>query len=440
MTDLSIRLRQALQPWCTAPAWCIAFSGGLDSTVLLHLLADLARREKLPPLSAIHVHHGLQSAADTWPEHCAQVCARLGIALDIVRVQVAPGASLEQAARNARYQAFTARLGPGEVLLSAQHRDDQAETLLFRLLRGAGVRGLAAMPASRALGQGHLIRPLFDCSRAELQAYAQSHGIAWIEDPSNADERFSRNFLRRQLMPLLAERWPQASSSLVRSAGHLAEAQQLLEELAEMDLLAARGVSVLPWLPLPSLDLAAVAALSDARQRNLLRHWLGPLSRMPDSDHWAGWLDLRDAKSDAVPVWKLADGELHRADGRLWWLSGAWLGPLETLDLPCDSSAESVDLPGNGRVQLSGELAPGRWHLRYRQGGESLQVPGRGRRDLKRLLSELRVPAFVRPRLPLLFDGDELMAVANLTQSSVIQASGAHLQWSPPIGAQGLSW
>lgn len=440
MTDLSIRLRQALQPWCTAPAWCIAFSGGLDSTVLLHLLADLARREKLPPLSAIHVHHGLQSAADTWPEHCAQVCAQLGIALDIVRVQVAPGASLEQAARNARYQAFTARLGPGEVLLSAQHRDDQAETLLFRLLRGAGVRGLAAMPTGRALGKGHMIRPLLDCSRAELQAYAQSHGLAWIEDPSNADERFSRNFLRRQVMPLLAERWPQVMASLARSARHLGEAQHLLDELAEMDLATVHGVSACPWLTLPSLDLSAVSALSDARQRNLLRHWLAPLTRLPDSDHWVGWCDLRDAATDAAPIWKLADGELHRADGRLWWLSGEWLRPLDPLDLACESFSESVELPGNGHVHLQGELPPGRWHLRYRQGGESLLLPGRGRRDLKRLLNELRVPAFVRSRLPLLFAGDELMAVANLSQSSAIQTGGVRLRWSPPIGAQGLSW
>jgi len=241
-------------------------------------------------------------------------------------------------------------------------------------------------------------------------------------------------------MPLLAERWPQVTASLARSADHLGEAQQLLEELAEMDLLAARGVCAFPWLPLPSLDLSVVTALSDARQRNLLRHWLAPLSRMPDSDHWAGWCDLRDAATDAAPIWKLADGELHRADGRLWWLSGEWLRPLDPLDLPCDSFSESVELPGNGHVHLRGELPQGRWHLRYRQGGESLQVPGRGRRDLKRLLNEMRVPAFVRPRLPLLFDGDELMAVANLSQSSEIQASGARLHWSPPIGAQGLSW
>lgn len=440
MTALELRLRQALQPWRAAPAWRVAFSGGLDSSVLVHLLADWARRENLPPISAIHVHHGLQAAADAWPEHCARVCEQLGIALDVVRVQVAPGPSLEQAARSARYAAFGESLQQGEVLLSAQHRDDQAETLLFRLLRGAGVRGLAAMPASRPLGQGSLVRPLLDCSRAELQAYAQGHGIAWIEDPSNADERLSRNFLRRRVMPVLAERWPQASITLARSASHLSEAQQLLEELAEMDLAAARGVSACPWLPLPSLDLSAVSALSDARQRNLLRHWLAPLTRMPDSDHWAGWCDLRDAGLDAAPIWKLADGELHRADGRLWWLSGQWLRPLEPLDLPCDRFCASVELPGNGHVHLQGDLPQGRWHLRYRQGGESLRVPGRGSRDLKRLLNELRVPAFVRPRLPLLFEGSELMAVANLSHPAGIEASGAHLHWSPPICAQGLSW
>ncbi|MGF0337986.1 tRNA lysidine(34) synthetase TilS [Ectopseudomonas toyotomiensis] len=440
MTALELRLRQALQPWRTAPAWRIAFSGGLDSSVLLHLLADWARREDLPPISAIHVHHGLQPAADAWPEHCVGVCAQLGIALEVARVQVATGPSLEQAARSARYAAFGERLQQGEVLLSAQHCDDQAETLLFCLLRGAGVRGLAAMPASRPLGQGSLVRPLLDCSRAELQAYALSHGIVWIEDPSNADERFSRNFLRRQVMPLLAERWPQVATNLARTAGHLGEAQQLLDELAETDLMAARGVSAFSWLPLPSLDLSTVITLSDARQRNLLRHWLAPLTRLPDSDHWAGWCDLRDAATDAAPIWKLTDGELHRADGRLWWLSGEWLRPLDPLDLACDSFSESVELPGNGHVHLQGELPQGRWHLRYRQGGESLQLPGRGRRDLKRLLNELRVPAFVRSRLPLLFAGDKLMAVANLSQSSEIQAGGVRLHWSPPIGAQGLSW
>ncbi|MGQ7958932.1 tRNA lysidine(34) synthetase TilS [Pseudomonas sp. SP16.1] len=440
MTALDYRLLAMLQPWRQASAWRIALSGGLDSSVLLHLLASLARREVLPPLSAIHVHHGLQPAAEGWPEHCARLCAHQGIPLEVVAVQVSPGASLEQAARRARYAAFAERLGEGEVLLSAQHRDDQAETLLFRLLRGAGVRGLAAMPTGRALGRGSLVRPLLDVPRAELLAYAEAHGLSWVEDPSNADERFSRNFLRRRVLPLLAERWPQAAASLARSAAHLGEAQQLLGELAELDLLAARGRAPLSWLALPSLDLQAVCGLSEARQRNLLRHWLAPLTRLPDSDHWAGWSDLRDAGLDATPIWKLADGELQRADGRLWWLSGDWLQPLTAVDLACGSAQEGLELPGNGAVRVIGELPAGRWHLRYRRGGESLQLPGRGRRDLKRLLNELRVPAFVRPRLPLLFDGDELVAVANLVQSPRLGPDELRLYWSPPIGDRGLSW
>ncbi|MEW6460443.1 MAG: tRNA lysidine(34) synthetase TilS [Pseudomonadota bacterium] len=440
MTALDNRLRQALAPWRTASAWCVAFSGGLDSSVLLHLLAELARRETVPALSAIHVQHGLQPVAAAWPEHCRQFCAALGIPLQVVAVQVAAQASVEQAARQARYAAFAEHLPPDAVLFSAQHRDDQAETLLFRLLRGAGVRGLAAMPGQRPLGRGTLLRPLLDCSRAELQGYAEAHGLSWIEDPSNADTRFSRNFLRQRVMPLLAERWPQASAALARSAAHLSEAEQLLGELARMDLQAARGEPLFPWLALPSLELSLVTQLSDARQRNLLRHWLAPLSRMPDSDHWAGWRDLRDAAGDASPVWKLADGELHRADGRLYWLSADWLAPPVLPDPAVVRMQGTSELPGNGQVQIRGELPAGRWHLRYRLGGESLLLPERGRRDLKRLLNEWRVPAFVRPRLPLLFDGDELMAVANLAQSASLQACGVRLHWSPPIGAQGLSW
>ncbi|MGH8352506.1 MAG: tRNA lysidine(34) synthetase TilS, partial [Pseudomonas sp.] len=159
---LESRLLSALVPWLAAPAWRVAFSGGLDSTVLLHLLVRLAEREALPALSAIHIQHGLQAAAAAWPEHCRQVCTALGVPLRVCHVQVAPGSSLERAAREARYAAFAESLGAGELLLTAQHRDDQAETLLFRLLRGAGVRGLAGMPRSRPLGRGQLLRPLLD--------------------------------------------------------------------------------------------------------------------------------------------------------------------------------------------------------------------------------------------------------------------------------------
>ena len=423
-----------LTPWLNAPAWHIAFSGGLDSTVLLHLLADYARSHATPPLHAIHVHHGLQAAADTWPDHCKAVCERLGIELTVIRVQVASGASLEQAARDARYAAFKRILGPGEVLFTGQHREDQAETLLFRLLRGAGLRGLSAMPEQRPLGQGKLVRPLLTTSRKQLHAYAQAHGLIWIEDPSNSDTTFARNFLRGEVFPLLQQRWPQVSQNLARSAEHLGEAQGLLDELAEGDLAVAGEGAPDNWPGLDSLDLAPLVALSPARQRNALQYWLAPRTRLPDTRHWAGWADLRDAAVDARPVWQLTDGHLVRSHGRIWWLSGDWLQPV-TGALCWGQPETPLSLPGNGRVQLQGH-AHGDLHIAYRQGGEWLDVPGRGRRDLKRLLNELQVPHFVRPRLPLLYCGERLLAVANLP---ALGQADCQLHWQLPTNAQGLS-
>ena len=432
------KLLQTLAPWRNAPAWYIAFSGGLDSSVLLHLLASLAKHQTLPSLHAIHVHHGLQVVADAWPSHCQSVCDSLGVPLRVIRVQVQPGASLERAARDARYQAFGGVLGAGEVLVTGQHRDDQAETLLFRLLRGAGVRGLAAMPAYRPLARGCLVRPLLDVSRAELEAYAAEHQLRWIEDPSNADPRFSRNYLRHQVFPALTQRWPQAVSSLARSGEQLGEAQGLLDELAQIDLQAAGGTSPFTWLPLPSLVLGPLQALSDARQRNALRHWLAPLTRLPDSDHWAGWNSLRDAKGDAQPLWRLADGELHRCGERIWWLPSTYS---EFSDAPFSwpLPQNPLELPGNGRVWCEGTPPEGPLEIRYRQGGEVMEVPGRGRRDLKRLLNESGLPGFMRGRLPLLYQGGRLLAVPALTGLWASSPDNWQLHWVPQSCDQGLS-
>lgn len=415
--SLESRLLRTLAPWLASPKWWVAFSGGLDSSVLLHALARLGERHALPPIVAIHVHHGLQAVADDWPAHCRAVCERLEVPLQVVRVQVAAGASLEQAARDARYAAFADQLGEGELLLTAQHRDDQAETLLFRLLRGAGVRGLAAMPAERVLAPGRLLRPLLDVARAELEAYARSHGLDWIEDPSNRSLDHSRNYLRQRVMPVLRQRWPQAAASMARTAARMAEAQVLLDELAVQDLGAAQGASRFDWLPLPSLALPPLRALTPVRQRNALRHWLAGLTLAPDEDHWAGWVSLRDARPDAAPRWRLAGGEIQRGAGRIWWLPERWLElPVGPIDWP--APAVSLMLPGNGRLRLEGALPAGRLEVGYRRGGEALQLPGRGRRDLKRLLNEAGVPGFARARLPLLFCDGELIAVANLPQLS----------------------
>ena len=436
--DLPSRLLLNLKPWRNAPAWHIAFSGGLDSTVLLHLLATLSKTQSLPALNAIHVHHGLQAVADAWPEHCRAVCAALGVPLQVLRVQVQPGASLERAARDARYHAFTETVQANEILLTAQHRDDQAETLLFRLLRGAGVRGLSGMPRQRPLGKGYLLRPLLDATRAELEAYASEQGLSWVEDPSNEDRQYSRNYLRHQVFPGLTSRWPQAVATMARSAAHLSEAQALLDDLADIDLSLASTLSDFDWLGLSSLELAALEKLSVARQRNALSRWLEPRTRLPDSDHWSGWEYLRDATGDARPIWRLAQGELHRAGGRVWWLSGAWLNPLPVAGTWLDPALPLV-LPGNGVLTLSGKIPDGPVQIRYREGGEVMDLPNRGHRDLKRLLNENAVPSFVRGRLPLLYKDGQLLAVANLRGLDGGAIGEWHLHWQPLNEDQGLS-
>ena len=437
--SLESRLLQALGPWRQAPAWRVAFSGGLDSTVLLHLLAELRCSVELPPLSAIHVHHGLQSGADAWVEHCRAQCAALGVPFAVRHVRVAAGASLERAARAARYAAFAEVLGRDEVLFAAQHRDDQAETLLLRLLRGAGVRGLAGMHASRPLAAGWLVRPLLGVGRTELEAWARNRRLAWIEDPSNRDTTLARNFLRHEILPRLARHWPATSAVLARDAEQLAEADALLGELAALDLQAATVPARPPWLRLPSLALAPLRRLSAARQRNALREWLRDLTLPPEREHWAGWSDLRDAGADAAPIWRLAGGELHRAGGQLWWLSGDWLLPPPVPFVDWIAPGRPLVLPGNGRVWLEGAVPEGALQIRYRQGGEVLELPGRGHRDLKRLLQESGVPAFVRGRLPLLYAGQQLLGVANLAASRTAPAAAWRLCWEPPTGGPGLS-
>ena len=438
MSDFSTLLFAALKPWRNAKAWHVALSGGLDSTVLLHLLVQLRQTHPLPPITAIHVHHGLQAAADAWPAHCQVLCDGLSVPLQVVRVQVQAGASIERAARDARYQVFVAATGAQEVLLTGQHRDDQAETLLFRLLRGAGVSGLAAMPRQRRLGAGHLCRPLLDVPRTQLETYAREHNLSWIEDPSNTQTDFSRNYLRHEVFPALRRRWPQAAASMARSAAHCAEAQSLLDELAQQDIHAASAADEFVWLGLPSLELAPVAALSPARQRNALRHWLAAFTQLPDTDHWAGWDALRDARDGAQPVWKLAQGELHRAGARIWWLSGDWLYQ-PTAPVSWAQPDQVLALPGNGRVRFVGDIPDGPLQVSYRQGGEVMALEQRGHRDLKRLLNERGVPLFARGRLPLLYRNEQLLAVANLNGLDSSPCGRWQLQWLPTSSDQGLS-
>ncbi|MBS1161566.1 MAG: PP-loop [Proteobacteria bacterium] len=292
---------------------CLGLSGGCDSVVLLHVLRQLGLGERL---TAVHVHHGLSPNADAWADFCGDYCATLGIALRVVRVAVdrQSGLGLEAAARAARYAALAD--SAAEVVMLAQHRGDQAETLLFNLLRGTGVAGAAGIPAERRCGRQRLLRPLLGSARPELEAYARQHALRWIEDESNADPHYSRNFLRHQVLPVLRQRFPAAESSLAQAAQHFAEADGLLAELALADWQTvgadASGAPVVRLL----------CALSLPRLKNLLRYRLRQLGwRAPA----AGRLDefarqLLTAGADRHPRLDLPDGCLCVAARRLHWL------------------------------------------------------------------------------------------------------------------------
>lgn len=433
--SLLARVEQALEPWLTAPAWHVALSGGLDSTVLLHLLVELRRMRPTPPLRAVHVNHQLHPDAGNWACHCETLCRQWAVPLRIVSVDVAGGASLEAQARKARQQAFAAHTGAGEVVIAAQHRDDQVETLLFRLFRGAGVRGLVGMQPARRLDAGWLVRPLLDIGRDELESHARAYGLVWVEDPSNHDLRFARNVLRHDVLPQIYRHWPSASVSIARAASNLSEADSLLAELAHQDLQQASADEPLPWLQVPNLALAPLGALSEPRQRNALRMWLTPYARLPDRLHWAGWQALRDAAADAQPRWRLADGEVQRAGGRIWFVAPRWQAAPVPIVWP--GGVQALQLPDNGVVERTPRWVGGEFEIRYRSGGERMRLEGRGGRDLKRLLNEQGWPPFLRKRVPLLYRNGELVAVANM--HPLIDGIPA-LRWTPPCPAAGLSW
>lgn len=265
LTDLLRANLDALPPGPLA----VAFSGGLDSSALLHALAQLpAARAR--GLRAIHVDHGLHDDSSGWAAHCRDFATRLDVPLQVIAVDVdrAAGTGLEDAARRARLAAFAQSLGTGEFLALAQHRGDQAETVLLKLLRGAGPEGLGAMRALRQFGKGHLWRPLLDLPRATLADYANEHALRWIEDPSNTHTHLSRNFLRHEIFPHLVQQWPQAEAALAHSATWLRAAADYIDTQSAAALADLRGAE------LATLDWRGWLALPDALRDPVLRRWL----------------------------------------------------------------------------------------------------------------------------------------------------------------------
>ncbi len=408
----------ALEPGWRSSGFCVALSGGLDSSVLLHAMAALRAHTAGLRVRAVHVDHGLQSAAPAWADACAAFCHSFSLELQVLRLELEleTGQSVEAEARNARYAAIAGILMPAEWLLTAHHRDDQMETVLIQLLRGAGVAGLAAMPARARLGAGWHGRPLLDVDRAELAAYAQRAELSWVSDPTNSATRFDRGWLREQVLPQLRTRWPQAAATVSRSASHFAEAGRLLGALAESD---ASGL-----LDDRRLSIDGLRRLPQDRQVNLLRWWIRERGLgSPSAARFESILDdLMEARADAVPVVRWESGELRRYRDRLY--------AMQPLDEPPSGSLRfdpavpaGIELgAGLGRISLAaseqGGLDPVLLQdivIRFRVGGESLRPhPARPRKRLKQLCQEAGIVPWMRERLPLLFAGSRLAAVGDL--------------------------
>lgn len=395
----------------------VAYSGGLDSHVLLHALGQL-RATAGWPIRAVHINHGLHPDAGRWAEHCAHVCAELTVALDVEAVVVAAVGDygVEEAARRARYAALARHVRAGEVLVTAHHRSDQAETVLLQLLRGTGVRGLAAMPARTPFGPAELVRPLLPWDRVALASYAVTERLRYIDDPSNSDPRLARNYLRAEIMPRLIARWPDAAEQLARSARHSAEAMHLLDEIGAADLAASTTSA-------GELRIDALTALSPARRSNVVRYWLRARGvRVPAETTLRQILKQCDATPRTRHVciaWP--EGEVRRyrdwltvrprQGAPLDWTT-SWNPALPLIIPGTGKRLRTQAATGNGLAQTWMHTAP--WQVRWRRGGERCLLPGRAHRHkLKKLLQEAGVPPWERARLPLVYIDGQLAAVAD---------------------------
>jgi tRNA(Ile)-lysidine synthase len=440
----------------------VGLSGGLDSTVLLHVLAA-SPAIRARGLRALHVHHGLHPDAGAWVEHCQRTCTQLDVPLATVRTRVDhdSGHGPEAAARLARHEAFAAELRDDEVLVLAHHRDDQAETFLLRALRASGPDGLGAMRAWRRFRHGWLWRPLLDVPRAELSAYAQHHGLRWIDDPSNADTDLDRNFLRHRVLPLLRERWPHADAAFARSAALSAEAVELLDADDAIAMAAARG-------PDPNtIDVSTLLLLPVARRARVLRRWTNELGLPPlpseGVDHIES--DLLGAASDAEAAFAWSGAVIRRwrtllyADWNRLPLPHDWqttwdgrsplrlpTGDTLRLEFPVEAaSAANSSSNGLAAEGLQAGTAPitaahtgfdRRLRVHARRGGERITLPGRTHSHaLKHVLQDFGIPPWQRDRMPLLSDsGGVVLAAGHVVCSrefdAWLRAHGARLALS----------
>ena len=406
--------------------------------MLLHLLAT-AEHPQLDFVATVHVDHNLQDDSKKWAQHCADVCLALNVEHHNLQIEVdnIETLGMEAAARSARYRAIEQLLPPGDVLLTAQHQHDQAETLLLQLLRGAGPKGLSSMAKKSSMGNMELIRPLLDISQAEILHYAQQFGLKWIEDPSNVETRWSRNYLRHNVWPIIEQRWPQAATTLSRTAQHCAEASELLVDLASQDM-KLLDIDV----DSGSLTISALMTLSPARQRNLLRHYIElRLFALPSTTVLQCIIDeVCLAAQDKEPLVSWAGVEARRFQDQLYLMTS----------LPQHGVLESIMLNDTANVALQNDqvlvwqqtvgkglseaVIENKLRLAFRQGGERIQLQGhQHHQSVKHLFQQWHIPPWQRDRIPLLFCDDKLIAIVGYGMSNEYAVSAGQQGYLPVL-------
>lgn len=423
-----------------ARRWVIAYSGGMDSHVLLSLCARLAReRDGLPPLLALHVDHGVHPRAREWSQHCAAVCAALGVRFEQRLADPGAGTPSEARLRRARYRVFEAFCEPGDLLLLAHHLDDQAETVMLRLIRGAGTAGLAGMPAERPCGAATLVRPLLAHPRSALHEWAQRHALGWVEDPSNEGQFYARNYLRHRVMPLLEQRWPGAATRIARAAEHCAEASAITTERADQDLLVCLRTDRFGQ---SFLEIEAASTLGAARMRSLLRTWLRRhgVEATESRELLTLQREVIEAASDRQPRLVLGSAVVRRHDGGLYLIARRAGRPQAPERFEIEPGYERRTA-GAGRLALlpdrsgAGVRAGSRYEIAFRQAGLECRLAGRPAKPLKQVLQEARVPPWLRDAVPLLFVDGELAAVGGIGVCegfvAEVGVAAVSLVWAP---------
>ncbi len=416
-----------LQSLSTCENIYLAYSGGIDSHVLLHLCASDAQLKN--KITAVYINHGLQKEATAWSKHCESVCERLSVKFLSLTVKATAkqGESPEEAARNARYAALKPLLGKEDVLLLAQHSEDQLETVLLQLFRGSGLKGLSGMPESMVFGEGRLVRPLLDVSKAQIIEYAKSHVLEWVEDPSNQQDQFDRNFLRNGIIPLLKQRWPSLAKTVSRSAQHCAESHVLIDRIAD-DLFN----TVFDAMD-DTLWLSKLKTHSSLERQLVLRQWFRFLGlKMPSQVTVQRILaEAVMAKADAGPVISVQGRQVRRFRDKLYCIKPVASCIKETILWPVSESMLKLSADTVYEIVESTRGIPKEQWLNSavtahcRSGGETLRLPGRnGRHSLKNLFQEAGVPVWERTSIPLFYMDDTLAAVGEYWVSDGYYSEG----------------